>query len=53
MQASELKVGLWEAGTRGVVVGNVVEAVRIVSSEGVEKIGEEREAWDLANSSLF
>ena len=32
---------------------NVVEAVRIGSSEGVEEKGEEGEAWDFADSSLF
>ena len=47
MQTGELEVGLREAGTRRVVIINVVEAVRIGSSEGVEKVGEEREAWIL------
>ena len=47
MQTGELEVGLREAGTRRVVIINVVEAVRIGSSEGVEKKGEEGEAWDL------
>ena len=53
MQTGELEVGLREAGTRRVVIINVVEAVRIGSSEGVEKKGEEGEAWDFADSSLF
>ena len=53
MQTGELEVGLREAGTRRVVIINVVEAVRIGSSEGFEKEGKEREAWDLANSLLF
>ena len=53
MQTGELEVGLREAGTRRVVIINVVEAVRIGSSEGVEEKGEEGEAWDFADSSLF
>ena len=42
-----------EAGARRVVIFNIIGAVGIGSSEGVEKVGEEGEAGDLANSSLI